>query len=76
MVIPKASVGDLLVSEEVAAAVQRGTFVVHAVERLEEALQILVAPRSVADVEARVEARLDAFHQRVSRAGLSRSSAS
>ena len=64
VVLPRANVGDLMLDPEVVDAVARGAFRVHAVRRVEEALE-LATGRPAREVLELVRARLAAFRRAV-----------
>ncbi|MCB9869429.1 MAG: Lon protease family protein [Planctomycetes bacterium] len=60
VILPRANVSDLMLDPEVVAAVEAGRFAIHAVESVEQMLELLTG-RPAAEVKAAVAARLRAF---------------
>jgi lon-related putative ATP-dependent protease len=62
VVLPRANVGDLMLDQDVVEAVERGEFVVHAVAKVEDAIE-LFAHQPVADVMLAVRDQLRHYRQ-------------
>jgi predicted ATP-dependent protease len=60
VIIPEANVKNLMLREDVVAAVERGSFAVHAVRTVDEGIELLTGVPA-AEIHARVEARLAEF---------------
>ncbi|HSJ96031.1 MAG TPA: S16 family serine protease, partial [Myxococcota bacterium] len=60
VIIPEANVKNLMLREDVVAAVERGAFSIHAVRTVDEGISLLTG-EPAADIHRRVEARLAEF---------------
>ena len=74
VIIPQANVQNLMLREDVVAAVKAGTFTVHAISTIDEGLALLTGLTADA-VKTRVEARLKSFADRAKAFGADKASA-